>query len=161
MRSSSSGRTPACGKSPGVGGGGEVSDAITDVTTANASDMDVLKEQALDADCDGIADGPDACTGDACFRTTTFQVVPGEQCVVYRLTATNTGTQRLFNVRILDTTQPFTTYLAAAQRCEEAAGNCDADVTAPADGGTGDIAAAIGELDAGAQARLYFGLRVE
>jgi len=144
-----------------VGGGVDVSDTVNDITTAVAGDMDVLKEQALDADCDGVADGPASCSGEACYQLQTFQVVPGEQCVLYRLTATNTGTSPLFDVLINDATQPFTVYLAAAERCERPTGNCDADVSAPSDGATGPITASIGSLAAGESARLYIGLRVE
>ena len=140
---------------------GSVSDAVSDITTITSGDMSVLKEQALDANCDGTADGPTACSGEACFQFGTFQVIPGQQCVLYRLTATNTGATTLFNVRINDTTQPFTTHLAAAVRCERPSGNCDGDVTGPADGATGDVTAEIGELQAGETARLWFGLRVE
>jgi len=143
------------------GGGADVSDAVTDITTITSGDMTVLKEQALDADCDGSADGPTACSGEACYQIATFEVIPGQQCVLYRLTAVNSGSTTLYDVRIHDTTQAFTNYLAAAERCERPTGNCDADVTAPADGGTGDVSAAMGELAAGEQAQLWFGLRVE
>jgi len=136
-----------------------VSDSATDTTTTNNTDVAITKEQALDADCDGIPDGPGACSGDNCFVFTRFEVTPGEQCVIYRLTATNTGAEPMYQVIINDRTQPFTSMLAAATSCEAPAGVCS--VVEPADAATGDVSAEIGLLGPGEAAMLIFGLRVE
>tara|TARA_Y100001934_G_scaffold43805_1_gene52847 strand:- start:845 stop:3712 length:2868 start_codon:yes stop_codon:yes gene_type:complete len=141
------------------GAGQSVSDSATDTTTTNNTDVAITKEQALDADCDGIPDGPGTCSGDNCFVFTRFEVTPGQQCVIYRLTATNTGAEPMYQVTINDRTQPFTTLLAVATACEAPLGSCN--TVAPVDGATGDISAEAGLLEAGENAVLIFGLRVE
>ena len=138
-----------------------VTDAATDTSTVNNTDVAITKEQALDANCDGVPDGPGSCSADGCFVYTPFQATPGEQCVIYRLTATNTGAQSMYEVTLNDRTQPYTSMLAAATRCTAPDGDCAADVSAPADAATGDVSVNIGELRAGQQAILIFGLRVE
>ena len=138
-----------------------VTDTATDTTTVNNTDVAVTKEQALDADCDGVPDGPGSCTGDGCFVYTPFQATPGEQCVIYRLTARNTGSHAIFQVTLNDRTQPYTSLLGAATRCDAPAGDCTALVSAPADAGQGEVSVNVGELQAGETATLIFGLRVE
>ena len=81
--------------------------------------------------------------------------------MIYRLTAANTGAQSMYEVTINDRTQPFTTMLSAATRCQLPSGDCSADVVAPAESGTGDVSVNVGELKAGETAVLIFGLRVE
>ncbi|PHR64113.1 hypothetical protein [Alcanivorax sp.] len=135
-----------------------VTASATDTTTTSNTNVAVTKEQALDADCDGIADGPDSCTGAGCFVFTRFVVEPG-QCVMYRLTATNTGAQPMHNVLIHDRTQPYTTYYSDSESCVSPLG-C-ASVNTPADGATGDVTGDAGLLGAGENAVLIFGLRVE
>jgi uncharacterized repeat protein (TIGR01451 family) len=78
-----------------------LTDQVQDITTVNSSKMVIIKEQAIDADCDGGADGV--------FATTAFQVQPGA-CVVYRLTATNTGATTVKNARIDDAAPTFTQF---------------------------------------------------
>lgn len=56
--------------------------------TTNVEGMTLVKTQALDADCDGIADAP--------FVDTAISGTPG-QCVVYRITATNSMTTKALN----------------------------------------------------------------
>lgn len=138
--------------------------SATDTTTVNNTDVNVTKEQALDANCDGEPDGPGSCHGDGCFVYTRFRATPGQQCVIYRLVATNTGPTPLYQVTLNDRTQPFTNYLANALRCQAPqapSGDCGTAVSAPADQGTGDIRADVGQLDAGESATLIFGLRVQ
>ena len=138
-----------------------VSDQATETTTVNNTDVAITKEQALDGNCDGVPDGPGSCSADGCFVYTPFQATPGEQCVIYRLTATNTGSQSMYEVTINDRTQPYTSMLGAATRCSSPTGDCAGDVVAPGDAATGDVSVNIGELRAGQQAVLIFGLRVE
>ncbi|MCK5812826.1 MAG: DUF11 domain-containing protein [Cocleimonas sp.] len=78
---------------------------VQDVTTVNTSKMSIVKEQAVDADCVGGADGA--------FSTTSFQVQPGA-CVIYRLTATNTGAHAVNNARIDDAAPTFTQFTGTA-----------------------------------------------
>jgi uncharacterized repeat protein (TIGR01451 family) len=81
--------------------GAQLTDQVQDVTTVSTSKMSIIKEQAVDALCDGSADGA--------FSTTAFQVQPGA-CVVYRLTATNTGATEVKNARIDDAAPTFTQF---------------------------------------------------
>ena len=67
---------------------------IVNTDTFNVKDMDLVKTQALDANCDG--------TADAAFGTTAVTAEPSE-CVIYRITATNNFTTKaLTNVVISD-----------------------------------------------------------
>ena len=135
-----------------------VSATATDTTTTSNTNVAVTKEQALDQDCDGVADGPDSCSGNGCFVFTRFVVEP-DQCVIYRLTATNTGAEPMHNVLIHDRTQPYTSYYSDPQSCVSPAG-CSS-LNTPADGAEGDVIGDAGLLGAGERAVLIFGLRVE
>jgi len=81
--------------------GAALSDTTQDVTTVNSSKVNIIKEQAVDATCDGTADGA--------FSTTSFQVDPGS-CVIYKLTAKNTGATVVNNARIDDAAPSFTQF---------------------------------------------------
>jgi hypothetical protein len=81
--------------------GAVLTDQVQDVTTINTSKMVIIKEQSIDADCDGTAEG--------IFSTSAFQVQPSA-CVIYRLTATNTGANAVNNARIDDATPTFTQF---------------------------------------------------
>ena len=140
------------------GGAQNVSASAADTTTIANTHVAVTKEQALDANCDGLADGPDSCAGDSCFVFTRFIVEPG-QCVIYRLTAVNSGAEPMHNVLIHDRTQPYTTYFSGPESCMSPAG-CTS-VNTPAEGATGDVTGEAGRLAAGESAVLIFGLRVE
>jgi trimeric autotransporter adhesin len=138
-----------------------VSASAQDVSTVSNTQVRLSKEQALDQNCDGVPDGPGSCTGAGCFVYTRFQAVPGQHCVIYRVTALNNGGETMHQVTLNDRTQPFTSMLAAATDCQSPSGACTGAVVAPADYGTGDISVNVGELAAGETATLIFGLRVE
>ncbi len=82
-----------------------LTDTAKDVTTVNESEVNIIKEQSVDNNCDGQSD-----TG--IFATTTFQVNP-QACVIYRLTATNNGVTSVNNVRIDDASPAFTVFNTA------------------------------------------------
>ncbi|MDN3553517.1 hypothetical protein QWY74_08575 [Halomonas almeriensis] len=128
-----------------------VSDTATDTTTANKSDIVITKRQSLDSQCDG---NPDS----GSFVFTSFDVAPDE-CVIYKLVATNQGVEHLSNVTISDRTQSFTVYQANAFECTTPNGSCTE--TQPPNGGVGDIVANAGTLAPGEQATLTFGLKVQ
>lgn len=87
---------------------GNTNSSITDVTTVSESQVSIRKEQAVDVGCDGQPDpGTD-------FTPAQINVAPGNNCVLYRLTATNNGTQTSYNVVIRDYTPPYTLYYPAA-----------------------------------------------
>jgi len=112
--------------------GSALNDAVQDLTTVNSSKVSIIKEQAIDADCSGGADGS--------FSTTTFQVQPGA-CVVYRLTATNTGTTTVNNARIDDAAPTFTTFLGGATVSLSTVGASAGNITGGAAGTEGTISA--------------------
>ena len=87
---------------------GNTNSSITDVTTVSESQVSIRKEQAVDVGCDGQPDpGTD-------FTPAQINVAPGNNCVIYRLTAINNGTQTSYNVVIRDYTPPYTLYYPAA-----------------------------------------------
>lgn len=87
---------------------GNTNSAITDVTTVSESQVAVRKEQAVDVGCDGVPDlGND-------FTPAQINVAPGNNCIIYRLTATNKGVETSYNVVIRDYTPPYTLYSPAA-----------------------------------------------
>jgi len=81
---------------------------IVDLTTVSTTHVSILKEQAVDMGCDGIPDvGNDFSVGE-------ILVEPGNNCVIYRLTALNRGQEPSFNVKIHDSTPQFTVYKTPA-----------------------------------------------
>ena len=120
----------------------------TDTTTVIAGNLVLLKEQALDAACDGTADGA--------FSNANISAgaAPGA-CVRYRVTITNIGTSSVLSVVVSDATPAHTTYSAAV-----AAATSQGSITAPTAGGTGTVSANVGTLAAGASAVMSFGVRI-
>ena len=120
----------------------------TDNTTVIAGNLVLLKEQAIDANCDGIAD--------TAFSNANISAgaTPGA-CVRYRVTITNIGTSDVISVVLSDATPANTTYHAAV-----AATTSQGSVTAPAAGSTGTVSASVGTLAAGASAVVNFGVRI-
>jgi len=128
-------------------GGGAVV-AVDDVTTITSGDILIVKEQAPDIGCDGTLDGA--------YTHRLFAVEPGGNCVRYRLTATNAGTERVFNAVIEDATPPFTAYRAPAS-CSDP--GCT--ITEPGDGGTGRVAGEIDAVGPGESVVLIFAVMIE
>ncbi len=122
--------------------------AVSDATTVIAGNLVLLKEQALDANCDGIADGA--------FSNANISAgaAPGA-CVRYRVTITNIGTSDVVTVVLSDATPANTTYHAAV-----AASSSQGAITAPANGSTGTVSASVGTLAAGGSAVVMFGVRI-
>ena len=120
----------------------------TDTTTVIAGNLVLLKEQAINASCSGIAD--------TAFSNANISAgaAPGA-CVRYRVTITNIGTSDVLSVVVSDATPANTTYHAAV-----AAATSQGSITAPAAGATGTLSASIGTLAAGASAVVTFGVRI-
>jgi uncharacterized repeat protein (TIGR01451 family) len=74
--------------------------AKTDSTTVTDGQVRLDKTQALDAACDGTADGA--------FSNNVISAKPGA-CVVYRIVATNEGNAAVTNVVVNDSAPTFTT----------------------------------------------------
>ena len=69
-----------------------------------ASDVQMLKEQALDANLDGNPDG-----GTYSVADITSGALPG-RAIRYRITVRNNGSSAVSNVTVYDSTPAFTTY---------------------------------------------------
>ncbi|MGI9341565.1 MAG: beta strand repeat-containing protein [Gammaproteobacteria bacterium] len=138
-------------------GGGAVvaTDSATDSTTVIAGDVQLSKLQGLDANCDG--------TPEAGFVTTniTTGAIPGA-CLVYQVTATNSGTATVNTLLINDVTPSFTTMTTCSGGCTAAVtGGTVNTVSAPADGSTGPIIADVGDLASLASAVLTFTVQID
>ncbi len=127
--------------------------SATDTTNVIAGDLSLLKEQSIDAACDGTPDNP--------FSTATITTgaVPGA-CVRYRVTVTNTGTVDALSVVVNDATPANTTYNTGTGGVAPAATTVGTITTVPASGGTGSIAATIGTLTPSQSVVVTFGVRV-
>jgi uncharacterized repeat protein (TIGR01451 family) len=121
---------------------------VTDTVTIVSGDLEVLKLQALDELCDGTADGT--------LATTLIQADPGH-CVVYQVTATNTGTYDATDVKIIDTTPAFTTQSGVATPL----GGSPTIISEPGDGVAGDVTSGHGTLTPGAVATLTFSVKID
>jgi len=131
--------------------GGADSVFATDRTIVNPFNVDVIKEQALDANCDS--------TPETTFTADTFQINPGD-CVVYRVIAQNNSADSVFNVVITDATPAFTSY-AATQPTVRCVPNVCTFISEPVAGSSGTVEAAAGTILAGAQVELFFTVELE
>lgn len=134
----------------------EVLDTITIIT----GDLTLTKVQALDEDCDGAADGP--------FGAAIVEALPGE-CLIYQVTADNSGSGSAADVLISDVIPNWTTY-------EECSGTCAAvftvdgganqtPVVLPADGDRGTVATGVigggVSLEPGSRMILTFSVEID
>ncbi|MDX2220915.1 MAG: hypothetical protein SF172_18005 [Burkholderiales bacterium] len=124
---------------------------VTDTTQVIAGQVRLVKEQALDANCDGVAD-----TAFAVGNITTG-AIPGA-CIRYRILIENQGTSAVTTLVVSDATPANTTYHITVPAAITGAGN---SVTAPAGGATGTVQATIPTLAAGATQTLTFGVRID
>lgn len=127
-----------------------VSDRIHDAVTvaANAVQVTLTKMQALDANCDGVADTP--------FSSSpiTSGAVPGA-CIRYQITATNSGASQVNLVAISDNVPANTVYHAGV-----AANSTLGTILAPLAGAIGTVTASVGSLTPGQSATMNFGVRI-
>ena len=121
---------------------------VTDVTQVGSAEITVVKEQALDIGCDGVLDSS--------YSSSVFSVEPGNNCISYRLTAINAGSQNVMNVVVADATPTFTSYAGSAS-CNQS--NCS--VAEPSIGGEGEIAASLPLLLAGDRVVVEFMVKVD
>lgn len=123
---------------------------VVDTTTVSNTNMKIVKEQALDALCDGTPDS-------AGFVTTPFGVAPG-QCVIYRLTTENTGVNQVHNVLIQDATPAYTSFLVIGGTIPTLS---KGSINSVVDGGTGSIIGSVGSVAPGEVETLIFGVRID
>jgi uncharacterized repeat protein (TIGR01451 family) len=140
----------------------------TDTTTVNNSQLQLIKEQAIDATCDGTPDG-------AYSSASIASALPGV-CIRYRITATNVGTTDITTVNVNDATPPNTVYddgsrNAASGTCGTGAVDAAAAavvtpvggvpvVTAPACNSAGGVSATLGTLTPTQALALTFGVMI-
>jgi uncharacterized repeat protein (TIGR01451 family) len=122
--------------------------AATDASTVISGNVVLLKDQALDANCDGL---PDAAYSTGSI---TSGAVPGA-CIRYRIRVANNGTSDVLSVIISDATPANTTYHATAP-----AATTQGTVTAPASASTGTVSASVGTLVPAGSATVTFGVRI-
>ena len=120
----------------------------TDATTVITGNIVVLKEQALDANCDGT---PETAYSVA---TITTGAIPGA-CIRYRITATNNGSGNVTSLVVSDATPVNTTYSGVAPASATAG-----VVAAPSPGAAGTVSTSVGTLTPSAQVVLFFGVRI-
>ena len=121
---------------------------IIDTTTVTAGNVRLVKTQAVDALCDGIADGA--------YGQGTIAAQPG-QCVVYRIVATNEGNAAVTNVVITDATPAFTKVSTVATNTP----SVPANISSPAVGATGTVTDNVGSLAPAATAQVDFGVKID
>jgi trimeric autotransporter adhesin len=125
--------------------------SATDTTTVIAGQVRLVKEQALDAACDG--------TPDTAFSQSpiTTGAIPGA-CIRYRITGTNDGTANVTGLVISDSTPAATVYNTGAGTSPAA--TTVGAVTAPANGTSGTVQATVGTLTPLQSVVVTFGVRI-
>lgn len=131
--------------------------AVTDTVTVIAGDLDVVKRQARDDDCDGAPE--------TAFQLTQLTANP-TQCLIYQITVTNTGSENALNVEIRDATPAFTSFevvVSVSPSVAKAGSGAGAAAvsTQPAQGATGDVIATFGTLAPGDTATLTFSVEID
>ncbi|KAF0094780.1 MAG: hypothetical protein E1N59_1515 [Puniceicoccaceae bacterium 5H] len=127
----------------------------TDTSTVVLGDLAILKEQALDADNDGNADGA--------FTQLDLEAHPGES-ILYRITVTNTGSADATDIKIFDTTPVGTNYAGAngnAAVAQVSGGDVDTVDASPANGAKGSFEFNVGTLAPGNAAVVRFGVTID
>ena len=118
----------------------------TDTTTVVPDDLVLSKVQAVDANCDGVPD--------TAYAATAVSAAPG-QCIMYRVTATNSGAADVTSVVINDTTPAFTSVDTVPTAT---VGTVSGAITV---GATGTITVTVGTLTPAASSILTFGVLID
>ncbi|MDQ2823204.1 MAG: hypothetical protein M3Y65_22950 [Pseudomonadota bacterium] len=132
--------------SPTSGVNDRIHDAVTVVTAG--PQITLTKTQALDANCDGIADTPFS------NANITTGAVPGA-CIRYEITATNVGITNVTAVVISDNIPVNTVYHATV-----VATTTQGAVVTPLANSAGTVVDAVGVLNPSQSAKLSFGVRI-
>lgn len=123
-----------------------------DTTTVVVGDLAIVKEQALDADNNGVADGA--------YTQLDLQALPG-QSIIYRITVTNTGSADATNIVIYDTTPVGTSYAGGLGGAAVAQTDVGSVGLSPADGAKGSLEFEVGTLAPGTSAIVSFGVTID
>ncbi|WP_305369301.1 hypothetical protein [Photobacterium leiognathi] len=121
---------------------------IIDSTRVSNTNMEVVKEQAHDTDCNGTADSP--------FVTSQLSVEPGK-CVLYQLIATNVGIKDALNVSIEDVSPAYTSFIVTGGVPSITAGTLNNIL----DGSTGAIIGSAGTVIPGDSVTVTFGIKID
>jgi uncharacterized repeat protein (TIGR01451 family) len=124
--------------------------SVANVTTVISGDIILLKEQALDANLDGVAD--------AAFSTAniTTGASPGKG-IRYRITVTNNGSTPAVSVVMSDSIPSFTSYDTTVPMATPVG----AIANTPASGSRGTFQVNIGTLNPGQSAVVTFGVKID
>jgi len=144
---------------------GTITGTATDVVTVITTEINLDKQQALDGDCNGVAD-----TGFSNGEISSG-AVPGA-CLIYRISANNTGGDAISLLVIHDTTPAFTTMESSALSTSvtvggvnyTGAGDCGSvtrGVSSPVDDATGTITGFICDLGPAATGVLEFSVKID
>lgn len=115
-----------------------------DLTTVNDGQIRLVKEQALDAACDGIAD--------TSFTQNNLSAKPGT-CVIYRITATNEGNVPVTTVEINDNVPTYTTLVSGSASNNNTSGTVTVNGVA--------ITNSVATLSGNTNAQLQFTVRID
>jgi len=149
--------TPPAGTAPGttdlyfraISGATGVADRIHEAVTVAAADslVELVKTQALDANCDGIAD--------TAFSSApiTAGAVPGA-CIRYTIVGTNKGVTTINLMVMNDVIPTHTTYHAGANTML-------GTILAPLAGAVGNVSASVGNLAPGQSNTMSFGVKID
>lgn len=116
----------------------------TDLTTVNDGQIRLVKEQALDATCDG--------TADTSFTQNNLSAKPGT-CVVYRITATNEGNVPVTTVKINDNVPTYTTLVSGSASNNNTSGTVTVNGVA--------ITNSVATLSGNTSAQLQFTVKID
>ena len=121
--------------------------SLSDNSTVISGDLQLTKEQALDANLDG---NPDTAYSVADIST---GALPGK-AIRYRITIKNNGSTPATSVKVYDTTPAYTLYTST----NPAATTVGSVTTVPANGAAGSLQFDIGTLNPGQTAVVTFGV---
>lgn len=124
---------------------------VTDITTITITQIRLLKLQALDANCDGTADG----SYTAATLTIGRNANGTGQCVLYRVTVQNQGASGIGAFNFRDNT-PASTVMAFAPSCTACTSST---ISAPVIGQSGSISGTVPAVASGASHVFEFGVR--
>ncbi len=127
--------------------------SVSDSATVVASDLQIIKEQGLDANSDGTPDSGYA------VADISSGALPGK-IIRYRITVKNNGTAACTSVTVSDSTPAFTTYTTTGAAAAITGGSAPS-VVAPTNGATGTFTFTAGTLNPGEQAVITFGVKIE
>lgn len=131
---------------------------VQDITTVSDNLIRLTKLQALDADCNGSADGSYTTASLSIQRNYNPDGSAGAgQCVLYRVIARNEGAEGINTFNFRDAT-PAGTVLFAAPTCTPVA--CTG-VTAPTVGSAGAVSGQVSSIPAGASREFNFAVRYD